>query len=82
MLPLFVVGFLAAIVLRSTGVLPDGTLDVAAHTEKVLLTVALVGMGMAVRVSRMRRLGVRPLVLGLLAWVLVAGSAYVGTLLV
>lgn len=82
LLPLFVVGFLVAILLRTSGLLSDGALDVAAHAEKILLTVALVGMGMAVRVSRMRRLGARPLVLGLLAWVLVAGTAYVGTMLV
>ena len=45
-----------------------------------MLTVALVGLGMGVRLDRMRKLGGRPLVLGLLAWVLVAGAAYVGTL--
>jgi uncharacterized integral membrane protein (TIGR00698 family) len=82
LLPLFVVGFLVAIMVRSSGVLSDAALDVASHAEKILLTVALVGMGAAVRVSRMRRLGARPLVLGLLAWVLVAGTAYLGTLLV
>ncbi len=82
LLPAFVVGFLAAILLRSSGALPDAALDLASHAEKILLTLALVAMGMAVRVSRMRRLGARPLVLGLLAWLLVAGTAYVGTLLV
>ena len=82
LLPLFVIGFLAAIVVRSTGVLSDGTLDVAADVEKWLLTFALVGMGLHVRVARMRRLGARPLALGLVAWVLVAGTAYLGTLAV
>jgi uncharacterized membrane protein YadS len=42
--------------------------------------VALVGLGMGVRLDRMRKLGGRPLVLGLMSWVLVAGAAYVGTL--
>jgi uncharacterized membrane protein YadS len=46
-----------------------------------VLTVALVGLGMGVRVSRLRRLGGRPLLLGLLAWPLVAGVAFVGTML-
>jgi uncharacterized integral membrane protein (TIGR00698 family) len=82
LLPAFVVGFLAAIVLRSSGALPDTALEVAAQAEKILLTLALVAMGMAVSVSRMRRLGARPLVLGLLAWLLVAGTAYAGTILV
>ena len=82
LLPLFVIGFLAAMLVRSSGVLSDEALDVAADVEKILLTVALVSMGMGVRVGQMRRLGARPLVLGLLAWVLVAGTAYVGTLIV
>jgi uncharacterized integral membrane protein (TIGR00698 family) len=82
LLPLFVVGFLAAIVVRTTGVLSDGTLELAADIEKWLLTLALVGMGLHVRVAKMRRLGARPLALGLLAWVLVATTAYLGTIAV
>jgi uncharacterized integral membrane protein (TIGR00698 family) len=82
LLPLFVIGVLGAMLVRSTGVLSDGALDFAGDVEKVLLTVALVSMGMGVRVGQMRRLGARPLVLGLLAWVLVAGTAYVGILVV
>lgn len=81
LLPLFVVGFLAAIVLRSTGWIPADTLDRIETVEKVVLTVALVGLGMGVQIQRMRRLGGRPLVLGLVSWVLVAGAAYVGTVI-
>ncbi len=47
-----------------------------------MLTVALVGLGLGVRIAKMRRLGGRPLVLGMLSWVLVAGVAYLGTVLV
>jgi uncharacterized integral membrane protein (TIGR00698 family) len=81
LLPLFVVGFLAAIVLRSTGWIAADTLDRIETVEKVVLTVALVGLGMGVQVQRMRRLGGRPLLLGLVSWVLVAGAAYVGTVI-
>ena len=80
--PLFVAGFLASIVVRSSGVLPDGWLDAAATAEKVLLTAALTALGMGVDVRRLRRLGGRPLAVGMIAWVLVAGSAALGTLLV
>ena len=45
----------------------------------IVLTVALVALGMGVRVANLRTLGGRPLALGLLAWVLVAGTAAVGT---
>jgi uncharacterized membrane protein YadS len=81
-LPLFVVGFLVAIAVRSSGVLSGGWLDAAATVEKVLLTAALTALGMGVDVRRLRRLGGRPLALGLVAWILVAGSAAVGTVLV
>ncbi len=81
-LPLFVVGFLAAIAIRSTGVLSDGTLDVLGTIEKLALAAALVGLGTGVHVAKLRRLGPRPLLLGLLSWVLVAGTAYAGVLLV
>ncbi len=82
LLPLFVIGFLVAILVRSSGVLGDDVLGWAGDVEKLLLTVALVALGFGVRVSKMRRLGGRPLVLGMFAWVLVAGTAYVGTVLV
>lgn len=82
LLPVFVIGFLGAIVLRSSGVLGDRALGWAGDVEKLLLTVALVALGFGVHVAKMRRLGGRPLVLGLMAWVLVAGTAYAGTALV
>lgn len=80
--PLFVVGFLLAIVVRTSGVLSDGALDTAVTVEKVLLTAALTALGMGVDVRRLRLLGGRPLAVGMIAWVLVAGSAAVGTFLV
>lgn len=80
--PMFVVGFLVAVVVRSIGLLPPSALDMAVTIEKLLLTGALVALGMAVDVRRLRRLGGRPLAVGAVAWVLVAGSAAAGTWLV
>lgn len=80
--PLFVVGFLAAIVVRSTAGLSDGTLEHAALIEKMLLMLALAALGLGVRISRLRVLGPKPLLAGLLAWVLVAGVAYAETVVV
>ena len=79
--PLFVVGFLAAIGLTSTGLVPVGALDVARHVQEVLLVAALVGLGTGIQLGTLRRTGGRALVLGLASWVLVAGTAYVGVLL-
>ncbi|MEZ5375511.1 MAG: putative sulfate exporter family transporter [Acidimicrobiales bacterium] len=76
--PLFVAGFLGAVLVRSSGVLSSESLAGIKDAEKVLLTLALVGLGMGVRLDRLRRLGGRPLVLGLVAWLMVAGVALAG----
>lgn len=82
LVPLFVAGFLLAIVIRSTDVLGTETLGTIKDAEKILLTLALVGLGMGVKLDRLRKLGGRPLVLGLVSWVLVAGVALVGVAII
>lgn len=77
--PLFVAGFLAAIVVRTTGVIPAGGLDVLKQGQTVLLAAALFGLGCGVHIARLRKVGGRPLLLGLVSWVLVAGVALAGT---
>ena len=80
-LPLFVVGFLAAIALTSTGWLPESVLAGAKDVQEVLLVAALAGLGTTIRFSTLRRTGGRALILGLASWVLVAATAYAGVLL-
>ena len=77
-LPLFVVGFLAMVALRTTGVLPQGVLDAVKEVENFALAMALVGLGAGVRVDKLRKLGVTPLLLGAISWVLVAAVSLVG----
>ena len=73
--PLFIVLFIAAIAVRATDVLSDGALDTIEDVEKAFLTAGMFGLGAGVQLARLRRLGGRPLVLGLASWVLVAGMA-------
>ncbi len=77
-LPLFVAGFLAAIAIRSTGVLPTRVLADIKTVETVLFAAALVGLGAGVEVAKLRRIGARPLVLGLSSWALIAVASAVG----
>jgi uncharacterized integral membrane protein (TIGR00698 family) len=77
-LPLFVAGFLAMIVVRSSGLLGDGIIAEAKAIEGWLLAAALVGLGSGVRFDKLRKLGPRPLVLGALAWIVVATVSYLG----
>ncbi|MCF3963263.1 putative sulfate exporter family transporter, partial [Streptomyces fuscigenes] len=76
--PLFVAGFLAAIALTSTGLLPDPVLAGAKTVQSVLLVAALFGLGTGIHVPALVRTGRRSLVLGLASWVLVAAVAYAG----
>jgi uncharacterized integral membrane protein (TIGR00698 family) len=72
LVPLFVLGFLAMIALRSTGVVPAPVLSVAEVVTTVLLAAALFALGTAVRPGVLLRTGRRGLVLGALSTVLVA----------
>jgi len=81
-LPWFVVGFLALVALRSTGWLNEDIIGTVRAVEGWLFVIALVGVGAGVDISRLRQLGGRPLQLGMLTWVLVAGISYLGVVLI
>ena len=81
LLPLFVIGFLVMVVIRSADVLSDDLIGWARDLEKILLTAALVGLGSGVRIDRLRKLGAAPLLLGLSAWIVVAGVSLAATAL-
>jgi uncharacterized integral membrane protein (TIGR00698 family) len=71
-LPLFIVLFLAAVVVRSTGVLPVAWLARIKDLETILLGMGLVGLGSNVDLRKLKAVGGTPLVLGLASWALVA----------
>lgn len=74
-LPLFVLGFLALVAMQSAGLLSAAVTELIRSVEVTAFTIALVGVGGGVDISRLRSLGGRPLRLGLLAWVLVSAVA-------
>ncbi|WP_153506094.1 YeiH family protein [Cumulibacter manganitolerans] len=82
LVPLFVAGFIAAIALNSAFSLPTGFLDVAHRAQEILLAVALFALGTGIHWRVMRRAGGRPLLLGALAWLLVAAVSYAGVRLI
>lgn len=75
-LPMFIVLFLAAVCVRSTGVLPSRVLADFKNLERALLAIALVGLGAGVRFSKLRLLGSRPILLGLAAYLLVLVTSF------
>ncbi len=72
MLPLFLLGFLAASALEALGVVPPGWQGALRTASAFLITVALAGIGMITRPAALRAAGPRPLLLGGILWVTVA----------
>ncbi|RFU20530.1 YeiH family protein [Geodermatophilus marinus] len=82
LVPLFVVGFLAMVVVRSTGIVPGAVLHVAGAVQVGLLSAAMFALGCGVRLSSLRRVGPRPLLLALVSTVVVASVSLGGVLLI
>ena len=76
LVPLFVLGFLAMVAVRSTGLVPAFALDVAKTASTLLLAGALFGLGCAVRLGPLLRGGGRALLLGLLSTLLVLATGF------
>lgn len=71
-IPLFVLGFVAMVGLRSSGWLAPGILDAGAALQDILLGAALFGLGSAVRIRTLLHTGSRALLAALAAWLLIA----------
>lgn len=74
--PLFVAGFLAAVLVRTLLPVPESVLEVADWLQTALLAMALFGLGSAVRLGELVRTGWRAILVGLLSWALIAALAY------
>ena len=77
LVPLFVAGFIAAILIRSFLPVPIPFLEAAATVQTGLLAVALVGLGTAVQLVKLVRTGWRALIVALLSWTIIAVLAYI-----
>jgi uncharacterized integral membrane protein (TIGR00698 family) len=71
-IPLFVVGFLVMVLVRTVIPVPAGVLDAVDLAQTILLAMALFGLGTAVRLSELLRTGGRALGVGLASWLLIA----------
>ncbi len=73
--PWFILWFLVAALVNSTGLVPPGWHDGIARTAIFLIGVALAGIGLQTQPARVLRAGPRPLALGFVLWVAVALSS-------
>ncbi len=75
LIPFFVLGFIAVAVLQNTIDVPARLHDDIVLTSKLLLGAGLVALGSGVRWKAIRAIGPRPMLMGLMAWVIVGGVA-------
>ncbi|OSY35600.1 MULTISPECIES: YeiH family protein [Pseudonocardia] len=76
LIPLFVLGFLAMMLVRSSGHVPASVLTVVQVVTTLLFAAALFGLGTGVRLGQLVRSGGRGLILGALSTVLIAAVGY------
>jgi uncharacterized integral membrane protein (TIGR00698 family) len=74
--PLFIAGFLAAVLVRTFVDVPEPVLAAADLVQTTLLAMALFALGTSVRVAALLHTGWRAAAVGLTSWVLVAALAY------
>ena len=71
-IPWFVLGFLAASLVRSLGVLPDTAASALSEIGKFGICIAMAAIGLNANPLKLVRNGVRPILLGLACWAAVA----------
>ena len=79
--PVFVLGFLALVLVRTTGIVPQEVLQGAHLVQTILLAMAMFALGCGVRLTQVRSMGIRPLLLAALSTVIVATTGLAGVLL-
>ncbi|MDJ0376203.1 putative sulfate exporter family transporter [Cryobacterium sp. PH31-L1] len=75
-LPLFVAGFICAMLLRTLVPLPEALLEAGDLLQTAFLAMALFALGTAVNLGTLMRTGGRALAVGLLSWALIAALAF------
>jgi uncharacterized integral membrane protein (TIGR00698 family) len=81
LVPLFIIGFIVLVLVRTFLPVPDAALTLAATVQSALLAAALFAIGASLRLERLVREGPRALLAGALSWTAILGMALAATLL-
>ena len=79
--PLFLVGFVGAVLANTLLPIPGDWMAAIDDVQFMLLGLALVGLGAAIRIGSLVRTGARPLAVAGLSWLAIAGLALGGVLI-
>lgn len=77
LIPFFVLGFIMVTIFHNIVELPDRITSDIVFTSKLLLGAGLVALGAGVKWANIKKIGAKPMVMGLIAWVIVASVALV-----
>ena len=75
LIPYFVLGFIAVATIHNLVEINERLLADIVFTSKLMLGAGLVALGSGVRWKAIRAIGPRPMAMGMIAWVIVAGVA-------
>jgi uncharacterized integral membrane protein (TIGR00698 family) len=81
LVPFFVLAFIVAVCIRSTGLLPEAVVDVSKPVQALCLAAAMFALGTGVRVRLLKQVGGRPVVQAALITLVVAAVGLGGALL-
>ena len=81
LVPLFIIGFVALVIVRTFLPIPDAVLTAASIAQSALLAAALFAIGASLRLERLLRSGPRALLAGALSWIAILGLALAAALL-
>lgn len=73
--PWFILWFLVASIISSTGILPAGFIAAAKWASRFMIAMALGSIGLTANVKDMLKTGTKPVLLGLITWFFVAVSS-------
>lgn len=79
--PFFIIGFIAAVLLRSSGILPEPLLALLQIAQTMLLAAAMFALGLGLDIKGLIKVGGRPVLLGLMATILILAVSLGGSLL-
>jgi uncharacterized membrane protein YadS len=74
--PLFLLGFIAAIGINSTAILPASVTQFIVKADQFLLALSLGAMGLETSFRKVREAGLRPMLLGSGAWLFISAFSF------
>ena len=75
LVPWFLIGFVVAALVNTAGGVPSGAHGALSDVSLFFVAVALSAIGLSTDVAALRRAGAKPVLLGLMLWITVAGTS-------